>query len=264
MVSIFVATFDPNEVAAFFLIGTIWDFFFSITSGITGAAQIRVAQNLGECNVGKAEESALRSIGIVGCLTGMAALIGMSLRHFISTSFASDEATISVINDTLPIILFGTFADGFGSVAGGIVEGQGRFQLTSSVAVAQTLFLAVPLSALMTYVLDFGVQGIASALVMAYLTSGTYILIQVFSSNWELYSDACQKHDGILTEIELQEETISIRCNDGRSDCKDKEVESGGNDGNYNCGLLTSAVPIVCSSHEGSETYAYTSEEFVV
>jgi MATE family multidrug resistance protein len=231
MVSIFVATFDPNEVAAFFLIGTIWDFFFSITSGITGAAQIRVAQNLGECNPEKAKESAFRSIYIVGFLTGTGALVGLCIRQFISSSFASDEATISVINDTLPIVLFGTFADGFGNVACGIVEGQGRFQLTSSVAVAQTLFMAVPLSAIMTYALDFGVQGIASALVVAYLTSGTFVLTQVLSSNWESYVSEFQREDDILTECELEKEMVSIpiplRKSAGAKKCKDeKEMSS--------------------------------------
>jgi len=192
-----------------------------MTTGISEACQIRVAKYLGQGDPEGAKQTAIRSICIVGFLTGFGAIAGLLLRGFISTTFAEDRTIIALMYDTLPIILFGTFAEGFGCAASYIIEGQGRFRLVSTTEVVQTLLVTIPLSSLMVFVLDFGVQGIASALIVGYLTSGTVLLSFVLISDWEkIAREYKPKEESLLDFGEEISLTVSMSsCSSDLSCC---------------------------------------------
>ena len=183
--SFFAASAGANEVAAWFLIGTIWEFVAALSVGISEACQIRVAKHLGRGKPEMAKQSALRSIRIVGILTVVGASIGWILRGSISKWFADDDTIVELMYNTLPIILLGTVAEGFGYVAYYIIKGQGRFRIMTVTETAQCVVVTIPLAALMVFVLGFGVEGIASSLMIGYLTSGTVLLSFVLTSDWD-------------------------------------------------------------------------------
>ena len=144
-----------------------------------------MAKHLGRGNPERAKQSALRSIHIVGFLTAVGATIGLLLRGAISKCFADDATIVELMYNTLPIILLGTVAEGFGYVAYYTIKGQGRFRIMTVTETGQCLLVTIPLAALMVFVLGCGVQGIASSLMIGYLTSGTVLLSFVLTSDWD-------------------------------------------------------------------------------
>ena len=144
-----------------------------------------MAKYLGRGDPEMARKSAFRSIRVVGVLTGTVAFIFYLLRGRISTWFADDEKIVELVYDTLPIILYGLFAEGFGCVANYTIAGQGRFWILTVTALVQSVIVTIPLSALMVFGLGFGVQGIASSLIVGYLTTGIILLSIVLISDWE-------------------------------------------------------------------------------
>jgi len=206
ILSFFAASAGVKEVSAWFLIGTIWEFAAALSIGLSAACQIRVAKHLGRGKPRKAKESALQSLRIVGGLTGIVASCLLIFRYPISTWFAKDETIVMLIYDTLPILMVGAVAEGFCYVGYYTVYAQGRFNIMTMTETFQCVAVTVPLASVMVFVWGVGVQGIASSLMIGYITSGTVLLSIVLTSDWDKIA---REHQG--APIVEEKESLDYR-----------------------------------------------------
>ena len=111
--TIFVAHAGQSQVAAYALLGTLWETFESFTEGIGEAAVIRVALHLGQGDVGYAKTSGYRSaiLGLVVacCVTSIFWIFGHEIPQLFSTGKPYFRCRCSILFIHIANPLFHTF-----------------------------------------------------------------------------------------------------------------------------------------------------------
>ena len=74
-----------------------------------------------------------------------------------------------------------------------ILGAQGRYNLASIVGFLGSWGVTLPLGAILTFALDWNLQGLTMAVVLGYIVSGTVNAFLVLTSNWEKISQRVMK-----------------------------------------------------------------------
>ena len=178
----------PAEVAAWSILGTLWDVFEDITESIADASEVRVGVLLGNGKPGMAKKSAHKSIfiGFVFALVSTSCLFiaGDSLSSWLTV----DPTLQMLINELIPLFGLGNIVLTMGTMAWTIVGAQGRYRLSTAIGVAGSWLITLPLAAVFTIALKFNLQGQTAAVVIGYMVSGTVTNVVLLQSDWEALS----------------------------------------------------------------------------
>ena len=182
----FLASFAT--VAAWGILGVLWDSVEQLTEAIADAAEVRCAFLLGSGQPAKAKRSALKSL-LFGTflslfLTSAVFIVGDN----IATLFTNDPALQHIIADLLPLFRIGNMTLTVGSISWTLLGSQGRYRLATSVACMASWLVTLPLAALFTFQLQINLQGQTAGLVIGYLVSGTINSYFLFRSDWDQLS----------------------------------------------------------------------------
>lgn len=178
----------PAEVAAWGVLGTLWDVLEEITEAIADAAEVRVALLLGAGEPGRAKKSAYKSvlIAFVFSLVSTSCLFiaGDNLSMWLTT----DRTLQILINELMPLFGIGNIVLTMGTMAWTIVGAQGRYRLSTAIGCAGSWLVTIPLAAVSTIVLRINLQAQTAAVVIGYMVSGMVTNLVLFRSDWELLS----------------------------------------------------------------------------
>jgi MATE family multidrug resistance protein len=188
ILTIFAAFMGPAEVAAWGILGTLWETFESLSVGIADGGEVRCAYHLGNANPGMAQIAAYKSILLSVCasffFTSVLFIIGENLAVF----FTPDPTLQHLIADLLPLLGVGNIFLTAGSVSWALVGAQARYRLATLVAFVSSWCVTMPLAAILTYGFNINLQGITCSVVVGYSVTCTILFYILLRSDWERIS----------------------------------------------------------------------------
>lgn len=198
VLTIFASFLGPAEVAAWGILGTIWDAINRLVDGIADASEVRSAFLLGSDQPERARLSAYKSmmIGVYTALftTSIIYMFGNDL----PTWLTSDPALQHILKDVLPMFGLGNAAMSFGSMCWALLGSQGRYQLATFITFLVSWFVTLPLSVIFSVHLRMSLEGQTAAVVLGYMVSAAAQSYFLFRSQWVALSetvmeDACSR-----------------------------------------------------------------------
>lgn len=94
----------PAEVAAFAILGSIWDLFYYTTCGIADSGEIRVAKHLGDGMPMLAQLSAYKALLIGMIIAVITSIVYFSLQDSVPGWFTHDETLIAMLKELVPFV----------------------------------------------------------------------------------------------------------------------------------------------------------------
>jgi Na+-driven multidrug efflux pump len=219
ILTVFAAHLGPAEVATWGILGTLWESFEAITEGIADGGEIRVGYHLGANRPKRAMRAAYKAVifgMFIGCIfTSVIFMLGDNLAVW----FTTDPALQHMIADLLPLLGIGNIALTAGIVAWGLVGAQGRYRLATTIAFVSSWLVTMPLAAIFTYVLNFDLKGMTTAVVVGYSLTNTTLLYVLILSDWDRLSK-------IIIRMHLEAAEQNESSSSSRS-CNAHEVDVG-------------------------------------
>lgn len=184
------SSLGPAEVAAWGLLGTVWDALELIVASIAEGCEVRAASLLGSGQVKKSEFLAYKSLWIGILSAGALSVLLLSLRNEIPKWLTHDVTLQSLLTDVIPMLCIANFASATAIMSGSILYAQNRFSLATTWTFVISIVVTLPLAALSSIVYRFDLKAQTGAVVIGMsLTSAlnTFVMIR---SDWHALSDA--------------------------------------------------------------------------
>lgn len=195
ILTFFASQLGPAEVAAWALLGSIWDVFYSVTNGIGDAAEIRVAYHLGDNHPTMAKLSAYKSL-LLGMLVASAvSIFYFQMQDHIPAWFTSDETLQSMLSELVPFVGVANLTMTFGMQCWSLVGAQGEYKLATWINFISSWGVVMPLAALFVFVLNIDLQGLTSAVCVGYLSTGSALSFVLLSTNWPKVAKKIQEEN---------------------------------------------------------------------
>lgn len=136
------------------------------------AASIRVGQLIGDHRPQDAKRSAHTSYFLVGIIELVLIVTVLPCKDILGRAFSSDEDVQQLVSQLIPISVIFMMGDSIQSTNSGVFRGLGRQKMVFWLAVVGFWVLAVPIGAILTFVVELGVFGLWWGFVIGiYLTS---------------------------------------------------------------------------------------------
>jgi len=180
-------------VAAWAILGSIWEIFESSTEGCGEAAAIRVAYHLGSSSPHLARISAYKAIIIGVIIASLVTSITFMCGNDLPTWFTTDPYLQKIIADCLPLVGIGNLTMTFGVICWHLIGAQQRFAFATTLTVLITFSVTIPLASISVYVLRLDLQGVVSSVVFGYATAGTVLSCVLFRSKWDTHASRIRR-----------------------------------------------------------------------
>jgi len=214
LLTLFASYLGPAEVAAWSIIGTLWEAVESFTEAIGDASEVRCAFLLGCGKPKHAQVSSYKSMLIASLGSFLVTSLVFIMGEDIATWLTSDAVLQKLIADLLPLFGIGNITMTIGSVSWTLLGAQGRYRLATTVVFACSWMVTIPLAAVASVLLKLNLEGQTAAVVIGYMASGTVNAYFLLRSDWEELSRAIiESHEDTEnknTEREPEEETDMI------------------------------------------------------
>lgn len=198
----------PAEVAAWGLLGSIWDILELVTEAVGNAAEVRCSLLLGSGQPEAARLSAYKSI-LIGLLFALIITSCLFIAgENVASWLTSDEVLQGLVTQLIPLFGIGNIAFTMGTMAWTLVGSQGRYRLSTVIGIIGSFFITIPLAALFSVALRIDLQGQTAAVVIGYMTSGTVTSFILFRSDWDKLSQQVIQYNKDH-DIELSDDEVS-------------------------------------------------------
>ena len=185
VLTVFAAYLGPAEVTAWAILGSLWDIFESSSEGIGGAAEVRVAYNLGKRRSDQARISAYKS-NVIGILFSIVlSVIFLALGNQIPQWLTSDLTLQRMVGDNIPLLCIGNIIMTAGSVCWAEIGAQGRYKLATIIYFVSSWFVTIPLAAISVYYLTLDLRGMIASVCIGYFCACTALAYVVLQSDWD-------------------------------------------------------------------------------
>jgi Na+-driven multidrug efflux pump len=231
--TVFAKFLGPAEVAAWGILGSVWDVLEESTEAIAEAGEVRSAFYLGAGKPQQAKMSAYKSllIAFVGSvlLTSIVFMCAEDLAYWMTDDLVLQQLVIELI----PLFGVGNIALAIGTMAWTLVGAQGRYALSTSIGFAGSWCVTVPLSALFSIALNFNLKGQTAAVVIGYMISGTWNTYILLVSDWQGISEKVIAYNA-ANSIELDSDLESEDGDDSDSSSSSSSSDAGSQQGRRN------------------------------
>ena len=164
--------------------GSIWAVFECLPGGISSAAIVRISFHLGNANPRMAKIVAYKSLLYVAILALGVTLIFLSHSEAIILLFTHNRRLSAMLEDSVSLLAMGNVLMCVGSCAWSIVNAQSRTRLATLIYVLIVWGVTTPLSPVYIFALGYGIDSLASTIVVGYATLALVLLVVVFTTNW--------------------------------------------------------------------------------
>lgn len=216
LLTIFAAFLGPAEVAAWGILGTLWDVLEEVTEAVAEAAEVRCAFLLGAGKPAEAKTSALKSIFIALIMATVLSIIVFIWGNDLAMLMTSDETLQMLVAELIPLFAIGNVALAMGTLAWTLIGSQGRYAQSTAVGLVGSWCVTVPLAFLASGCLGLSLKGQTAAVVIGYMFSGTWNTFLLLTSNWKKIADKVVAYN-TAHDIEID--------SDQESECSDDSVE---------------------------------------
>jgi len=201
LLTIFAAFMGPAEVAAWGILGTIWDTFEASTEAIGDSAEVRVGYHLGKGDIDMAKTSAHKSLLWGTCIGLVSTIMLFALGNQMSTWFTKDELLQNMIRSVIPFIGLGNVTMTFGMLCWSILGAQGRYTLSTFISFLTSWGIVIPSSAIMTYIWKFNLKGLVASVIFGYTVTAATMTIIILQSDWEKASQSIIQKNTVRGDI---------------------------------------------------------------
>ena len=189
------------------VLGFVWDVFESTTEAIGDAGEVRCSYQLGKGRPALAKLSSYKAIFIAACVALVVTIIFLSLSNVLPSWLTTDETIQSMLSDLFPLIALGNITMNMGMVCWALVGAQGRYRLATTVAMACSFFITIPLAAIFTIWLKVDLQGLTFSVVVGYTITAMILSIIVLMSDWESLSQKIQDRVAVEDESDADDDS---------------------------------------------------------
>lgn len=188
LMTIFAREMGPAEVAAWGMVGYVWEAFEMIVTGIADASEVRVGFRMGAGKPELAKFMAEKGIYVGLVVSIIAAGCLLTVAEFLPQWITPDQTLQRMIFEVLPLISFGEILMAAGMVCWSVICAQGRARLATIIEFFVSWLVAIPLGAFFVYFFGYNLQGLAAALVLGYTVGANVYLFVLLRSDWEKLS----------------------------------------------------------------------------
>lgn len=203
------AFMGPAEVAAWSILGSIWDVLYYTTAGIADSGEIRVANHLGDGMPKLAELSAYKSLLIGMIIAILTSTFYFSVQNVLPTWFTHDETLIKMLRELVPFVGVANLSMTFGMQSWSLIGAQGKYKVATWVNFAASWGVTMPLAAILVFAFRIDLQGLMSASTIGYTTCGATLSYLLLSTDWEGRARKIQERNA-----EIEEGTIAPEDDD--------------------------------------------------
>ena len=191
--TIFAATLGPAEAATWSLMGFIWDVFESTTEAIGDASEVRVAYQLGKGRPAMAKLAGYKCILLGLIVSILITIVFISLTGVLPSLLTSDATMQAMLAEMFPLVALGNITMAMGMVCWTVIGAQGRYHLSTSVAMAMTFVVTIPLAAVLSIGMNINLQGLTFAVVTGCSLIAMVLFALILMSDWEALSKKIQE-----------------------------------------------------------------------
>ncbi len=177
------ATISANQIAM-----TIGNCAFMIVMSIGAATTIRVSHCYGARNIGELSLAAKASYHLVLAWNAFAALVFISLRHFIPTLFTTNAEVIAIASHLLAFAALYQLSDGIQNVSVGILRGIQDVKIIMPIALISYWILNLPVGYLLGFSLGMGPSGLYVGFTFGLSTAALLMILRIRRSVRRLYA----------------------------------------------------------------------------
>jgi len=134
--------------------------FLSFPFAIGIAASIRVGQLIGDQRAEDARRSSYASYVLAGVVQFLLSFALLFCKDFVGKLFSNDEDLTDLVSILIPISCIFMVGDAIQASIGGVLRGLGRQKLVLWLNILGFWVCAVPIGAVLTFVVDLGVNGL--------------------------------------------------------------------------------------------------------
>jgi MATE family multidrug resistance protein len=220
ILTFFAATLGPAEAAAWTMMGFVWDTFESTTEAIGDTSEVRVSYQLGRGRPAMAKLAAYKCMLLGLGVSGVISIIAVSLSDVLPSLLTTDVTLQAMLTEMFPIVALGNVTMSMGMVCWTVIGAQGRYHLSTSVALTVSFVVTIPLGAIMTIGLNIDPQGLVFAIFMGYTVTAMILFALIVMSDWEKLSEKIQKQvaSGEISLSDSSCDEISCSSEDNQSE----------------------------------------------
>jgi Na+-driven multidrug efflux pump len=190
---IFATVLGPAEAATWAVMGFIWDFFESTTEAIGDASEVRVAYQLGKGRPTMAELAGYKSMLLGAIVSIVMSTLLLSLTNVLPSVLTPDATIQDMLAELFPLVALGNVTMSMGMVCWAVIGAQGRYHLSTSIAIACSFLVTIPIGVVLTIWMRIDLQGLAFAVVTGYSVTAMLLSACIAMSDWEMLSKKIQE-----------------------------------------------------------------------
>ncbi|KAL7507207.1 hypothetical protein ACHAWX_005074 [Stephanocyclus meneghinianus] len=188
ILTILAAVLGPAEAATWAILGFVWDVFESTTEAIGDASEVRCAYQLGKGRPEMAKLSAYKSMLLSLFVASIITTVFLLLSGYLPKWLTTDETIQEMLIELFPLLGLGNVTMTVGMVCWALIGAQARYQLATTINLACSLLITVPLGAMFTMWLRIDLQGLTFSIVVGYVICALIMAIVLLVSDWDALS----------------------------------------------------------------------------
>lgn len=183
------------EVAAWAILGSIWDLFYYTTCGIADSGEIRVAKHLGDNRPRLAQLSAYKALLIGMVIAIVTSVVYFSLQDYVPGWFTHDETLKAMLRELVPFVGVANLSMTFGMQCWSLIGAQGKYKVATWVSFVSSWGVTMPLAAIFVYAFFIDLQGLTAATTIGYTTCGTALSYLLLATDWDKQARKIQERN---------------------------------------------------------------------
>lgn len=187
---IMMGWFDTQTIGANQITTTIGNCAFMIVLSIGAATTIRVSHCYGARNIGQLSLAAKASYHLVLAWNAFAALMFITLRHWIPTLFTTNEEVVAIASQLLIFSALYQLSDGLQNVSVGVLRGIQDVKIIMPIALVAYWILNLPIGYLLGFRWGMGPSGLYLGFTFGLTSAAVLMILRIRRSVRRLYRDA--------------------------------------------------------------------------
>jgi MATE family multidrug resistance protein len=219
ILTVFAAVLGPAEAATWAIMGYVWGVFESTTEAAGDAAEVRVAYQLGKGRPAMAKIAGYKSMFLAFILSIVVSIIFTCLTNVLPPLLTHDETIQDLLVEMFPLVALGNVTMSMGMVCWAVVGAQGRYRLSTSIAIACSFVVTVPIGAVLTIWMRIDLQGLTFAVVTGYSVTALLLTACIQLSDWVMLSNKIQEKVSAADDSSVKNSPSSSPANNLNNVC---------------------------------------------
>ena len=165
------------EAATWILISYIWSIIEVFPENVANAAAYRVAHHLSRDNATAAMEVVTYAFRIVSTISFISSIVLFFSRGLVVWCLSLDETIEEMLLEVIPYIVICQTIITIGIVATSLNEALSMYGKSVKLFLISTVMITLPLGFIMTYILNYNVEGLAAAVCIGYTVRSNLLFL---------------------------------------------------------------------------------------